>query len=144
DDEDETVRHIQVVAGNRSINGAAQSFRIEAVDVDGLDEPITLCVDLGESTKSVDDLLVAGQTGSKGGSRSAEARARRLDILQGEGDQESDALDKRVANETGLSARTVQAVRVGLAREGLIKNYPDRDEHGSVVRWNVGRTQAPR
>ena len=31
DDEDPAVRHIQVVAGNRSLNGTAQAFRIEAV-----------------------------------------------------------------------------------------------------------------
>ena len=59
DDEDDSVRHIQVVAGNRSLNGKAQSFRIEAVDVEGLDEPITLAVELGESAKSVEDLLDA-------------------------------------------------------------------------------------
>ncbi len=57
DDEDQSVRHIQVVAGNRSLNGAGQAFRIEAVPVDGLDEPITVAVALGESAKSVEDLL---------------------------------------------------------------------------------------
>jgi hypothetical protein len=57
DDEDELVRHIQVVAGNRSLNGSAQAFRIEAVGVEGLTEPITRAVALGESAKSVEDLV---------------------------------------------------------------------------------------
>jgi hypothetical protein len=64
DDEDPLVRHIQVVAGNRSLNGAAQAFRIDAVEVEGLDEPITLAVELGESEKSVED-LVGAKTESK-------------------------------------------------------------------------------
>jgi hypothetical protein len=59
DDEDPQVRHIQVVAGNRAPNGAAHAFRIDAVDVPGLTEPITLAVPLGESRKSVDILLAA-------------------------------------------------------------------------------------
>jgi len=59
DDEDELVRHIQVVAGNRSLNGSAQAFRVYAVEVQGLTEPITLAVSLGESDKSVDDLIGA-------------------------------------------------------------------------------------
>lgn len=57
DDEDDLVRHIQVVIGNRSLNGAGQAFRIEAENVPGLAEPITRAVELGESSKSVDDLL---------------------------------------------------------------------------------------
>jgi hypothetical protein len=59
DDQDDDLRHIQVVAGNRSRNGSAQAFRIDAVTVTGLAEPITLAIELGESAKSVDDLLSA-------------------------------------------------------------------------------------
>jgi hypothetical protein len=57
DDEDAQLRHIQVVAGNRSLKGSAQAFRIEAANVPGLTEPVTLAVELGASAKSVDDLL---------------------------------------------------------------------------------------
>jgi hypothetical protein len=59
DDEDPRQRHIQVVAGNRALGGSARAFRIDAVPVEGLAEPITVAVDLGESTKNVDDLLAA-------------------------------------------------------------------------------------
>ena len=33
DNEDPLVRHIQVVAGNRSLNGSGDAFRLEAADV---------------------------------------------------------------------------------------------------------------
>jgi hypothetical protein len=144
DDEDDGVRHIQVVAGNRSRNGKAQAFRIDAVDVPGLAEPITLAVPLGESTKSVDDLIAAGRTSSTGESKTGEARELIIDILEREGDQESDTLDARVAKEVGLKVGTVRNARIALRNEGLVKSYPERDEFGAVERWKVGRTAAPR
>lgn len=138
DNEDELVRHVQVVAGNRSLNGNGQAFRIEAVPVEGLAEPITLAVALGESSKSVDELLAAPASDSRTGN----AKTLILDVLEAEGDQESDALDARVARETGLSARTVQNARVALKNEGLVKNVPIRDEAGVVVSWQVRRAGA--
>lgn len=141
DDEDPAVRHIQVVAGNRSLNGSAQAFRIEAVTVEGLTEPITLAVALGESAKSVEDLL---ETRRSGETKTDRARELILDILEDEGPQESDALDARVASETGLAAKTVKNARNALRNEGLIKSYPDKDELGTILRWRVSRTAAPR
>lgn len=67
DDEDPLLRHIQVVAGNRSLNGSALAFRIEAVEVEGLAEPITRAVELGESIKDVDALLSSPTGETKGG-----------------------------------------------------------------------------
>jgi len=140
DDEDPRVRHVQVVAGNRSLNGAAQAFRIDAVPVEGLKEPITLAVELGESEKSVDELIAAAGNESKSG----QARELILDILEKEDVQESDALDARVAQAVGLAARTVLNVRTELREAGLIKAVPDKDEFGTVKRWLVARTAAPR
>jgi len=142
DDEDDDVRHIQVVAGNRSRNGRAQSFRIEEARVAGLDEPVTIAVELGESAKSVDALL--GTRATAGESRSTEAKELVLDILEQDGEQESDSLDARVARETGLAAKTVRNLRSTLKDEGLVKSFPDKDETGAVTRWIVSRTQAPR
>jgi hypothetical protein len=141
DDEDPLTRHVQVVAGNRSLNGSAQAFRIEAVEVPGLDEPITKAVALGESAKSVDDLISAR---TRGDSKSAAARELILDILEGDGAQESDALDARIAATTGLVAGTIKNLRTRLKDEGLIKVFPEKDEHGEITRWLVSRTQAPR
>jgi 5S rRNA maturation endonuclease (ribonuclease M5) len=144
DDEDEDVRHIQVVAGNRSRNGSAQSFKIDAVPIDGLTEPITIAVPLGESSKSVDELLSAGTTKAARDSRTGEARELILDVLEGDGEQESDTLDARVARETGLSARTARNARKQLADEGLLKSRPERDEYGTILCWKVYRSAAPR
>ena len=141
DDQDEDVRHIQCVAGNRSRNGKAQSFRIEAVAVEGLTEPITVARELGESDKSVDTLL---ETRVVPETKTGKASDLILDILEEEGDQESDALDAHVAAEHGLSARTVRDVRMELSRQGLIKSVPVKDEHGAVQRWSVCRTGAKR
>ena len=139
DDENPAVRVIQVVAGNRSANGAGVQFRIDAVDVPGLTEPITVAVDLGESSKDVDDLLAAKKEEPK----SVRARELILDILE-DGEQESDALDARVARETGLSARTARDVRMSLGHEGLVKAHPEKDEDGTVTCWKVSRSAAPR
>lgn len=142
DDEDTAVRHIQVVAGNRSLNGAAQAFRIEAVPVEGLAEPITLAVALGESAKTVDALLAARAGGDA--SRFGQARELILSILENDGEQESDTLDARVARETALAAQTIRTVRGTLKNEGLIKTFPDKDEFGAILRWVVSRSGAPR
>jgi hypothetical protein len=111
---DRLVFHVQVVAGNRSGRSAAQSYRIELRDVPGLAEPVTYAVALGESSKSVDDLLASVRHPS----RSDDARNLILDVLEDEGDQESDALDARVAQATGLAAKTVKNQRAALRDEG--------------------------
>lgn len=140
DDEDPLIRHIQVVAGNRSLNGSAQAFRIDAVEVSGLTEPITLAVELGESAKSVDDLLDSRRPETK----TDRARELLLNLLDDEGPQESDALDARIAKETGLAVKTVKNARTRLKDEGLLKVYPDKDETGAILRWRVARTAAER
>lgn len=142
DDEDPDVRHIQVVAGNRSRSGHAHSFRIEEAHVEGLEEPVTLAVELGPSTKTVEALI--GVRSGGGESKSAEARERILDLLEAGDELESDALDALVAHETGLAAKTVRNLRVELKDEGLVRSIPEKDETGAVVRWFVTRTLAPR
>jgi hypothetical protein len=143
DNEDPLLRHIQVVAGNRSLNGSAQAFRIEAVPVEGLEEPITVAIELGESAKSVDDLF-AIQAQAQANSRTTAASDLILVILEAEGAQESDALDARVARETGLAAKTIRNTRGVLKNEGLIRSLPDKDEFGEIVCWKVYRTAAAR
>lgn len=140
DDEDEMVFHVQVVAGNRTGRGAAESFRIELRDVPGLDNPVTYAAALGQSTKDVDELLATPRRPSK----SQSARDLILDILEHDGEQESDALDARVAQATGVAAKTVKNQRVQLKNDGLIRNVPVKDETGAVTRWLVSRTAAAR
>jgi hypothetical protein len=142
DDEDDRLYHAQVVAGNRGPKNAGRAFRLELVDVPPAKE-ITLAVAEGESGKDVEDLLAAASGGAQG-SKSAKARELILDLLETTDAMESDALDARVAKETGVSAKTCKNLRTKLRDEGLIAVYPERDEHGAVTRWLVKRTNAPR
>jgi hypothetical protein len=144
DPDDPLIRHIQVVAGNRSLNGSGQTFRIEAVPVEGLAEPITLAVELGTSSKDVEDILVAAVNGAARETKTDRARELLLDILDDEGPQESDGLDARIAQETGIAVKTVKNARTKLKNDGLIRVYPDKDETGAIERWRVSRTLAPR
>jgi hypothetical protein len=75
--------------------------------IDGDDDAteITLVVPEGESTKDVEALLRARVGSSAPESKSGKARELILDILENEGEQESDAFDARIANETGLERR---------------------------------------
>lgn len=142
DDEDPRASHIQCVAGNRlPPDTPGRMFRIEGAALPGLENEVTKAVWMGDSTKDVEQMLSAT---TKAPSNSDMARELILDVLEGEGDQESDCLDARVARETGLAAKTVRNLRVELKDEGLVKAFPEKDETGAVVRWFVGRTQAPR
>jgi AAA domain len=144
DDEDAQISHVQCVAGNRlPPNTPGRIFRIEAVTVAGLQNDVTRARWIGDSSKDVETILAATGNGQKP-TKSGAARELILDILENEGEQESDALDARVARETGLAAKTVQNTRSELARDGLVKPHPEKDEHGAVLRWIVARTQASR
>jgi hypothetical protein len=124
DDEDEHLRHIQVVAGNRSLNGSAQAFRIEPVTVAGLDEPITLAVELGESAKSVDELLSREAVPGKRvpAERVQEILLRELE----QGERARRALDEAVLRETGANPDSVYKSGLKpLREEGRIKARKD-------------------
>lgn len=141
DDKDELVRHIQVVAGNRALNGKANHFRIAAKQLDGLAEPVTYAIDLGQSDKNVDDLLAITV---KEPSKTDKAKATLLDLLEERGDLNSDVLDAEVAGKVGLAVKTIRNVRTELRNEGLIGIRPIKDEYGAVDHWIVFRTLEPR
>jgi bifunctional DNA primase/polymerase-like protein/AAA domain-containing protein len=140
DNDDPNVSHIQCVAGNRlPPETPGRMFRIEGVLLPGLENEVTKAVWLGDSSKDVESMLAQNKT-----SKSGNARELILDILEGEGEQESDALDARVAREAGIAAKTVRNLRTELKDEGLIKSFPEKTESGTVDHWVVSRTQAPR
>lgn len=141
DDEDGGLSHFQCVAGNRLPPGSSgRMFRIEGVMLDGLEEEVTRAVWTGESGKDVETIWASSTPGEKAPSRSGEASELILDVLDAEGDQESDALDARIAAEFGISAKTVRNLRGKLTNDGLIK----ATKHGLTGIWTVHRTQAPR
>ena len=140
DDEDNRLFHAQVVAGNRGPKSTGRAFRLELVDVPPATE-ITLTVPEGESSKNVEDLLGARVGSSAPASKSAQASELILDILEDDGEQESDALDARVARGAGVAAKTVRNLRGQLKNAGLIAA---RKDGGLDGHWMVRRTHAPR
>lgn len=138
DDEDDMQFHIQVIAGNRGPKNEGRTFRMELIDIVPGGEPVTKAVEIGVSSKQVDELLGTAARSSK----SKQARQLILDILADVGQMESDQLDAQIARETGLSARTIQNQRMDLKNEGLLRAIPKKDEHGKVLAWFVARTNA--
>ena len=54
---------------------------------------------------------------------------------------ESDTLDALVAEQTGLSARSVQNLRGKLkGTMASSRPIPEKDEYGTVTRWLIART----
>jgi hypothetical protein len=117
DDEHDMTFHIAVVAGNRSARGAGRMFRLELADV-GLKEPVTRAVELGDSAKSVDELLgqerVQGRAVKRDGA--AEVILRELAIEP----RPLDYLKARCASETGCSGETAYRAAQGLKADGLV------------------------
>jgi hypothetical protein len=142
DPEDPSISHVQCVAGNRLPPGTpGRMFRIDGVLLDGLENEVTRATWIGDSGKDVESMLSAA--GDKEPSKSAAARELILDILNKTPQMESDTLDARVAQEIGISAKTVRNLRGDLKNAGLVRAIPDKDEQGTVIRWNVARTLAP-
>jgi hypothetical protein len=145
DNDDPGVSHVQCVAGNRLPAGTpGRMFRIEGVMLDGLENEVTRATWMGDSNKNVETMLSAIDGVAKEPSRSDEAKDLILDILEGEGEQESDALDARVAEETGISAKTARNLRSALKSRGLVNPVPVKDEFGKITSWMVVRTHVLR
>lgn len=131
DDEDEMVFHVAVAAGNRSGHGAGQAFRIELRDV-GLKEPVTCAVALGESTKSVDDLLATNRP--ERGQKRADVKELILRELAA-GPQTLDRLKYVGASEAGASGETVYRAANELKAEGKAK--PRNNGPGTKWYWHL-------
>jgi hypothetical protein len=140
DDDDEDIRHLQLITANRAKRGeAGRAFRIEGITLAGLTEPVTRAVTIGTSEKDVESLLALAK-----GSRTGAARTMLLDILEVEGEQESDSLDARVAQATGAAIKTVKNTKSDLKDKGLLKFRPEKDAQGKILKWFVSRSNAPR
>ncbi len=145
DPEDDAIRHIQVVAGNRSAQRGGIKFRIDGVLLDGLTEEVPVATELGASDVDLDDLFAPDATDTPAKSKTRQARDLVLDRLEAEPEGvESDALDAAIAQAAGLKAKTIRNLRGVLSDEGLIKSRPQLDENGHPACWIVYRTGAPR
>ena len=104
DDEDSGISHIQCVAGNRlPPDTPGRMFRIEGVKLPELENEVTRAVWLGDSSKDVGTILSSGN--AKEPTRRRTRPELVLDILDNEGEQESDALDARGSRKRRASLR---------------------------------------
>lgn len=145
DNEDENIRHVQVVAGNRIERGtASRSFRIVGANVVRGGEPIAKAVFIDGPGKDVDEVLQSEPNTSN--SKTKLAKIAMLDKLEEavSGSLESDTLTAETISELGIAKKTVQNAKTQLKEKGLIAFFPDKDEAGQIVQWNVKRTNAPR
>jgi hypothetical protein len=144
DNEDENVRHVQVVAGNRLPRGSAsRSFRIVGVNVIEGGEPVAMAEFIEGPGKDVDDQLRAepGESVTK----TQRAKMELLDRLEAsDTGLEPDSLSAEIAAEAGISASTIRNAKTWLKKNGLIYFKPDKDEAGILRGWRVLRTKAPR
>ena len=143
DDEDESVRHVEVRKTNVGTEGYGRAFRIETKYVKVYDPEkdaevmaeAPYLVDLGESTKSVLDLL--------GGQKRTEAVAEIDGTLLAylstlDKPVPSKHVDAVVSNECGASERTVRDHRIALGRQGLVRATPESDpDTGMRTGWLV-------
>jgi AAA domain/CHC2 zinc finger len=144
DNEDEDVRHVQVVAGNRIPRGtASRSFRIVGAHLVKGGEPVAKAEFIDGPGKDVNEMLQSDSTAVS--SKTKLAKLSILDKLERVDDSiESDSLTASVASEHGIADKTVQNAKTWLKSNGLIVFFPDKDEAGKILQWNVKRTNAPR
>jgi hypothetical protein len=145
----DSIHILEVSKSNIGAEDVGLDLRLEVVEVPAEDGKVAKVPllhregEAGEALETVDEALAKSRRGSK----SSVARELILDILDDVPHMESDALDARVAQETGVAAKTVQNLRAELGTKGigLIRTFPSEeyDPRGKQI-WHVARTSAPR
>jgi hypothetical protein len=145
DQEDETIRHVQVVAGNRLPRGSAsRSFRIVGADVVKGGEPVAKAEFIAGDGKDVDDCLRAEGSGAPL-TKTLMARKAILDKLESAPEGlEPNATSSELAAENGISASTIKEAKTWLKSRGLIYFKKHHDEAGIIRGWRVFRSKVER
>lgn len=143
DEVDPQMRHLFTMTGNRGPSDTpGLMVRIEGVQVADHEHDVSFARVLGDSHKDPDELLSAKRARKTSRSGTAEAIILALLAETPGGSLESDVLDAEVAKRCGLAAKTVKNIRFEMGKRGLVKPWPDKDEFGSVTRWNIMLTNA--
>lgn len=141
DPRDPATVHVHPIKGNRvPASEGGREFRLEGRLLPGFKESVVCAVAIGTSSADIDSLL-SGENKVESGSEQARALILEMLRLAG-GRMESDQLDASVAEEAGVTAKTVQNLRGELRNKGLIRSTPQRDPQGAVERWYVELTHA--
>jgi len=136
DNEDEALRILEVVKSNGGPLHVNRLYRMRLEPVAGLREPLPTLLDIGESKKSVDEILKAESTpGNK--------RAGAKDIILRELSAEPKTmqhLKEKCATEVGASGETTWRATNGLQDEGKVEKYQtDAGREGSKWLWRLTR-----
>ncbi len=140
DDEEDMTYHLQVLAGNRSARGRGRQFRIEMADVEGLTEQVTRAVEMGESSKDVENLLADSDDGRS--RREAPKRDGCAEIILRElakGPQTMSYLNAVCIEEIDAAGNTAWRAANGLKAQG--KARPSNNGPGTPWYWTLtGKT----
>lgn len=130
--------HVRALKGNRMRHeDSGRRYRLESAQFLDWEETVVVAVEDGESVADIDELLGKQRVSSN----SEGAREEIVRLLREEGGQmESDLLDGRVAEETGLTARTVRDLRTELGDRGWLRSVPMKNVDGRIDHWEVALT----
>jgi VirE-like protein/AAA domain-containing protein len=137
-DDENAVRHVQVLTGNRLPPGTvSRSFRIVGENVVEGGEPVTKAEFIDGNGRDVDEILRAEPSDSK--QKMAELQV--IEELEkasdvGEDAKSSDLL-RHVAQDCDASERTVRRAVDALKAAGRIRFVPRKDAGGKVLEWLV-------
>lgn len=138
DEDDEELRHVQVIAGNRVPPGeAGRSFRIVGVRLPQLGpaaEPVTRAVMFDESRADIEDLLQR-QAAQRNGKRIPAGKLRALVLRElADGEKTREHLNELAQAETGASADSLyKSALAPLRTDGLVTCR--KDSWGGGWRW---------
>lgn len=147
DDEAYDMRHLFVLAGNRTpTEPTGVMFHVGGVDLPGHEEPVPKAEILGISMKDPDELLAArGPRDDPSRSNEAQKVLLRILLEQPTHSMLSDVLDTLIAQETGLATKTIRNLRskIGSKGTGLLRVWRERPGEAGEPWW-VGLTEAGR
>jgi len=137
-DDENGVRHVQVLTGNRLPPGTvSRSFRIVGENVVEGGEPVTKAEFIDGDGRDVDEILRAEPSDSK--QKMAELQV--IEELEKASDLGEDAkssdLFRHVAQDCDASGRTVRRAVDALKAAGRIRFVPRKDASGKVLEWLV-------
>jgi hypothetical protein len=129
--------HVRALKGNRvRYQEAGVRYRLESAQFLNWGETVVRAIAEGESLVDIDALLVKRRVSASEGTRQEIVR-----LLREEGGQmPSDVLDGRVAETTGMAARSVRDLRMELRDRGWIKHVKMTDPDGKIDHWEVALT----
>jgi hypothetical protein len=135
--DDEGVLHVRALKGNRlRYEDAGRRYRLESAPFLNWGATVVKAIEDGESMVDIDKLLEERKD-----TNSEKARQEIVRLIREEGGRmESDILDGRVAATTGVTARTVQKLRMELRDRGWIKHVPVDNADGTRDHWDVTLT----